>query len=102
MNIIINEKPNIEKDSTIDIYSDNTVAKEIDYSINYTLPLIQSICGFYEIPYKRIKKQDLIYNLVEFESNIENIETVEERKRLWFYMEELKKNKYLSKYIIYM
>ena len=37
-----------------------------------------------------------------FESNPEHIEIVEERKRMWFYMEELKSNKYLSKYIISM
>ena len=31
-----------------------------------------------------------------------NIEKVEERKRLWYYMQELKQNKYLSKYIVFM
>tara|TARA_X000001036_G_scaffold287745_1_gene267359 strand:- start:3507 stop:3821 length:315 start_codon:yes stop_codon:yes gene_type:complete len=104
MNIVIEEKPPSE--STVldyDNYSQNTtVANEINYSLNYTLPMLQHICNFYELPYNRIKKKDLISSLVVFESLIENMEVVEERKRLWYYMEQLKQNKYLSKYIISM
>ena len=104
MNIVIEEKPPSE--STVldsDNYSqDTSVANEINYSLNYTLPMLQHICNFYELPYKRIKKKDLISSLVVFESLIENMEVVEERKRLWYYMEQLKQNKYLSKYIISM
>lgn len=106
MNIVISEKditvcepPNVGETSHI---IDHSLANEIHYSLNYTLPMLQHICGFYEIPYKRVKKQDLITSLVVFESNPDHIDIVEERKRMWFYMEELKANKYLSKYIISM
>ena len=104
MNIVIEEKPPTESTvlDSVDYIQDNTIANEINYSMNYTLPMLQHICSFYELPYKRIKKRDLISSLVVFESLLENIEIVEERKRLWYYMEELKQNKYLSKYIISM
>ncbi len=106
MNIVISEKDIKDCESPTDYESphliDHSLANEIHYSLNYTLPMLQHICGFYEIPYKRIKKKDLIISLVNFESNPEHIEIVEQRKRLWFYMDELKANKYLSKYIVSM
>lgn len=102
MNIVITEKEPSPTDCESPQSVDQSLANEIHYSLNYTLPMLQHICGFYEIPYKRIKKNDLITSLVVFESNPEHIEIVEERKRMWFYMEELKSNKYLSKYIISM
>ena len=111
MNIIINELPDQETETEILSNSsledemsvvDSTIAMEMDYSINYTLPMLHHICGFYNLSYSRVKKNDLVALLVEFEQNSENMNMVQERKRLWYYMQELKANKYLSKYIISM
>ena len=109
MNIIINEITEQETDmqsksSLEDELSivDNSIAMEIDYNINYTLPMLQHICGFYNLSYSRVKKKDVIKMLIEYEQNPENINMVQERKRLWYYMQEIKENKYLSKYIISM
>ena len=95
--MIINELPEQE----IEIHSnssleeefsavDSSIAMEIDYNI------------FYNLSYSRVKKKDLIRMLVDYEQNPGNIPMVQERKRLWYYMQELKENKYLSKYIISM
>ena len=109
MNIVIEEKPESEDISQVNTsideelsYMDTSIAQQIDFNLNFTLPMLQHICAFYEIDYKRVKKQFLISKLVEFEMDVTNIEIVQERKRLWFYMQELKNNKYLSKYIISM
>ena len=109
MNIVIEEKPESEDISQVNSsiedelsYMDTSIAQKIDYNLNYTLPMLQHICAFYEIDYKRVKKQFLISKLVDFEMDSTNIEKVQERKRLWYYMQELKENKYLSKYIISM
>ena len=105
MNIVIEEKPESEilLDVDEDLYfMDTGIAQKMDYTLNYTLPMLQHICGFYNIEYKRVKKHILISKLVDFEMNNTNIEIVQERKRLWYYMQELKENKYLSKYIISM
>ena len=102
MNIIIEEKVPTESSQIDCSIQDTFLALETDYTLNYTLPALQQIAGFYSIPYSRIKKQDLITLIVNFEIDNDNLEMVEERKRLWYYMQELKQNKYLSKYIIFM
>ena len=109
MNIVIQEKPESEDISQVKnsideelSYMDTSIAQKIDYNLNYTLPMLQHICGFYNIAYKRVKKNILVSKLVDFEMDNTNIEKVQERKRLWYYMQELKENKYLSKYIISM
>ena len=105
MNIVIDEQSQYLEESTPVEFSfydptQEILAKELDFQLNYSLPMLRHIAGFYEIPYNRIKKNDLIYSIIEFESNLDNKETVENRKRLWYYMEEIKSNKYLSKYIL--
>ena len=109
MNIVIEEKPESEILTQVDMSTDedlssmdSSIAQNIDYTLNYTLPMIQHICGFYNIEYKRVKKQLLISTLLEIQIDNTNIEIVQERKSLWYYMQELKSNKYLSKYIISM
>ena len=102
MNIIIEEKVPTNTCEIEYSFQDNFIALETDYNLNYTLPMLQQISGFYSIPFTRIKKQDLITTIVNYEMDNDNIEKVEERKRLWYYMQELKQNKYLSKYIVFM
>ena len=46
-----------------------------------------------------MKKDDIIRNIVEFESNIENREIVSKRKLLQFYYEELKSDPFFSTYV---
>ena len=46
-------------------------------------------------------KQDLISEIVIFETSEENIAIVERRKELWFYINEIREDKYLSKYLIF-
>ena len=46
------------------------------------------------------KKAELIDDIIAFELDNENCEVVETRKRLWFYVNEIKNDNYLSKFII--
>ena len=46
-------------------------------------------------------KQDLKSEIVIFETSEENIAIVERRKELWFYINEIKEDKYLSKFLIF-
>ena len=48
----------------------------------------------------RKRKLDLIDDIIAFELDTDNEELVEQRKRLWFYINELKNDNYLSKFII--
>ena len=45
-------------------------------------------------------EKEAIELIMNYEVNPENIYIFQERQRLWYYMDELKENKYLSKYII--
>ena len=112
MNIVIDEVSNdhvsndhVSNDLICDdlftIDQDQT-AKELHYKINFTLPMLRHIAGFYDINHKRINKQDLIEAIVMYEGNPDNILMTQERERLWYYIDEIKANKYLSKFLISM
>ena len=47
------------------------------------------------------KKDELIKDIVQFEEDELNTNVVNRRKELWFYIDELKSNKYLQKHIIF-
>ena len=47
------------------------------------------------------KKDELIKDIVQFEEDKLNTNVVNRRKELWFYIDELKSDKYLQKHIIF-
>jgi len=75
--------------------------------INYsylTLKQLNMICDYYGIAsYIRIakcKKEDIVNMLVQYENTEQNYEIVVKRKRMWKYLEELKNDAYMKKFII--
>ena len=73
--------------------------QEEDYE-SLTVKQLVRIRDYYNIP-KSKKKEDLINDIVEFESNIENIDTVMRRTKLWGYISELKSDKYMKQFIFW-
>lgn len=69
-----------------------------------TLKQLNLICDYYGITsYIRItkcNKEDIINTLVFYENAYENYEIVVKRKRMWKYLAELKKDKFMKKFII--
>jgi len=70
-----------------------------------TMKELFMICDFYEIT-KELKtykynKEQVILSLVEFELSSCNEELVSKRQTLWFYINELKNNKFMKKHIIW-
>ncbi len=77
-------------------------AQQLNYDENYTLKQLGYIADYYEISKRKNKrKADLIEAIVIFENNAENSEIVSKRAMLWEYMEEIKADKYLSKFLIF-
>ncbi len=77
-------------------------AQQLNYNENYTLKQLGYIADYYEISKRKNKrKADLIEAIVIFENNAENSEIVSKRAMLWEYMEEIKADKYLSKFLIF-
>lgn len=80
---------------------DDYIALEMEYGDNYTKRDLDKIAEYYEISKRKKKKQDLIEAIVLFEKMPENVEAVYTRKRLWGYIQEIKADKHLSKYLIF-
>jgi len=97
------EYDNNETDQIMDI----CMAYKLDYNTNYTVFDLKKIIEFYDynlkdkLNFKKRKKDELIETIIDFEMKPENIILVNRRKQLWFYLKELKSDKYLSKYIIF-
>jgi hypothetical protein len=76
-----------------------------DYDLNYSVKQLLLICDYYAISKgamrtNKMKKQDIIEQVILFEHDPNNIEVVERRKRMWFYLNQLKEDKFMKKYVI--
>lgn len=100
---IENEEKNLLNENTIheEISLDDITARELDYNTNYTKKDLVKIAEYYEISVRKKTKADIISEIVIFESEIENVAIVERRRELWFYINEISEDKYLSKYLIF-
>ena len=79
---------------------DDYIALEVDYQTNYLKKDLERIADYYEISKRKKRKEQLVEDIVLFEKDPENIEIVFQRKKLWSYVEEIKCDKYLSKFLI--
>jgi hypothetical protein len=77
----------------------------LNYQMNYTVKQLLLICEYYGITKNnkltKCNKDQLIQHLLIFENNHENTEIVFKRQNAWFYMNELKNDKIMKKYIIW-
>jgi hypothetical protein len=76
-----------------------------DYEMNYTVKQLLLICEYYDIlkdvRANKAKKQDIIEQILLFEKNMENVEITIKRKELWYYINELKNDKIMKKFVIW-
>ena len=61
---------------------------------------MEKIADYYEISKRKKRKNELVEVIVLFEKDPVNIQKVYQRKKLWKYMEEIKKDKYLRQFLI--
>jgi len=97
-NDILQLTDNVEMQTIVTM--DDYIALELEYQENNTKKDIDRIAEYYGIS-KRKKKHQLIEEIVIFEKLPENIEVVYKRKKLWGYIQEIKGDKYLNKYLIF-
>ena len=79
---------------------DDYLASELDYQTNYIKKELERIADYYEISKRKKRKDELVEEIVLFEKDPVNIQKVYQRKKLWKYMEEIKKDKYLRQFLI--
>ena len=81
-------------------YEDEIFSRKVNYQVNFTVKQLSMICDYYEIRSRNKNKNELIEAIVSFENESKNTSTVLKRKKLWFYLEELRKDPFTKKYIL--
>lgn len=84
---------------------DDMYATITDYDENYTTKQLLQICEYYglikEIRIAKGKRLDVIGAIIMFEGNSENGAKAYRRKQLWHYMNELKSDKFMKKFVFW-
>ena len=89
-----------DEDDNGDYSGDVYMATCLDYDNNFTKKELEKIADYYKISKRKKRKSELIEEIVLFEMSFENDFIVNRRKLLWFYMDEIKNDEFLHKYII--
>ncbi len=74
------------------------------YATFYTVKELIKICDYYglskNLKINKYKKEQIINTIVFFENNFLNYNIVLKRKTMWFYMNEIKNDSFMKKYIV--
>jgi len=77
----------------------------IHYHENFTIKELLLICDYYgfgkELKTSKCNKDTIVQCLVHFESKSENNDIVFKRQNMWFYINELKNDKFMKKYVLW-
>ena len=84
---------------------DNLFHEVVNYSINYTVKQLIQICEYYNISkdvrMTKCNKEEIINTIVLFESELCNHAITCRRKKMWFYINELKGDKFMKKFVLW-
>jgi Zn-dependent peptidase ImmA (M78 family) len=97
---------NFENGIFNDYESENIIASQIlNYQMNFTIKQLVVICDYYgiskEMKLNKATKIEIINTLVYFENKSNNEDIVLKRQNLWFYLNELKNDKIMKKYVLW-
>ena len=103
------EELNIEEFMTemenIEINDDFAFPKMINYHENFTVKELLLICEYYgiakDLRVNKCNKEEIIIILVNFENKPINDDIVLKRRNMWYYMSQLKNDKFMKKYVLW-
>jgi hypothetical protein len=88
-----------------ELNDDLVFPKMINYNVNFTVKELLIICDYYgfakELKNSKCNKEQIIDILVSFESDPINDDIVNKRQTLWFYIGQLKNDKFMKKYVLW-
>jgi hypothetical protein len=94
-----------DKNGKLNLNYNENVAKNINYTLNYKLKDLYLICEYYnllkEVKQNKYNKDEIVNLIVNFENNINNTEIVFKRMNMWFYINELKNDKFMKKFVLF-
>jgi hypothetical protein len=77
----------------------------INYHENFTIKELLIICEYYgfakDLKNNKFNKEQIIEYLVSFETDPTNMDIVFRRQNMWFYINELKNDKFMKKFILW-
>jgi len=95
----------VSQENTFQIKSDddNLLTEINNYELNYTVKQLLIICDYYNLlkQTRNMKKQEIISLIIMFESTTENYDLCNKRRKIWMFMNELKNDKIMNKFIIW-
>jgi hypothetical protein len=95
----------LEQFENANVNSDFMLPHIIHYSDNFTIKELLLICDYYgfgkELKSNKCNKDIIVQYLVEFEKNPLNNVIVSKRQNMWFYINELKNDKFMKKYVLW-
>ena len=81
------------------------VPQMINYHENFTVKELLMICEYYgfakDLKNNKYNKEEIIQYLVSFESDPINSDIVFKRQNMWFYINELKNDKFMKKFVLW-
>jgi len=90
---------------TTDMDAEMTVPHMINYHENFTVKELLLICEYYgfakDLKNNKFNKEQIIEYLVAFETDIANTDIVFRRQNMWFYINELKNDKFMKKFVLW-
>ena len=105
----LEEKINIEElmaeiDNS-EFNDDLVFPKMLNYNENFTVKELLIICDYYgfakELKNIKCNKEQIIEILISYESDPINDDIVNKRQTLWFYIGQLKNDKFMKKYVLW-
>ena len=84
-----------------DFFMDSILANQLNYSDNYLLAELKKIAAYYDISTRKLRKEELIQEIVLFESDQTHSDIVNQRIKLWYFVKELKQDKYFKPLILF-
>ena len=101
LNSFLNDFEKMDVPSHAEPSGDYFLAQMSEYDLNYTLKQLGMIYEYYNIgKISKLKKADIIQAIVVFEHDAENYEIVMRRQQLWHYLEELKADKFMKRFVL--
>jgi hypothetical protein len=93
------------ENTDLELNYDLAIPHMINYHENYTVKELLLICEYYgfakDLKNNKCNKDQIIEYLVAFESDITNSDIVFKRQNLWFYLNELKNDKFMKKFVLW-
>ncbi len=81
------------------------IPQMINYNENFTVKELLIICDYYgfakDLKMNKCNKEQIIEFLVSFETDPNNSDIVFKRQNMWFYINELKNDKFMKKFILW-